>query len=289
MAALRKMPKVEVNQDMLKKWGSIWLGTVATQPKLKHPNKPKKTDDIPVVEVTDLVAEAVTVKTKKPNCFDRKQAMDFGYVFDKAFGNALATMLGNIPVKTPKGSLLVPPVPDCVEVGLTRIVGAIRPQNYDAAYRPDGPRIVYDSKTLNERKSLGKNWQNMINDLTAEASTVHIRFPMCIVAFIVAVPRQALPPAQERDIIRTLERLGSRGDELDQHNLAEAVAFVVWNPETGTIDSGVPAPNSNLRLETLNERVERAYLDRYKNLPPHQETEDEEDEEDEAAAEERPV
>jgi len=50
-------------------------------------------------------------------------------------------------------------------LGKARIVGGIRPQNYDAAYRPDGPRVVYDSKTRNDRKSIGKNWQNMVNDL----------------------------------------------------------------------------------------------------------------------------
>lgn len=291
MAALKKMPKVEVDQGVLREWGQIWLGTVATQPKVKVARELKSSGGAEIApEPAEVIAESLEAKTKKPQFFDKKQAMDFGYVFDKALGNALAVMLGNGPVVKPptkKGSLLVPSKPDCVEVGATRIVGAIRPQNYDAAYRPDGPRIVYDGKTLNERKSIGKNWQNMINDLTAEASTVHIRFPMCIVVFIVAVPRQALEPGQERDMLRTLERLGSREDELDQHNLAEAVAFVVWNPEDGTIDTNVPKPGSNLRIETLNERIEAAYLDRYKNLPPHQETDYEAS--DDGETDERPV
>lgn len=286
MVALRRMPPINVNEEVLKEWGQIWLGEVATQPRsLKRIPGSKRQRVLQSVEPAPLpeevLAEPMEAKKKKSNYFDKKQAMDFGYVFDKAFGDALAEMLGGIPVLKPsskKTHLLVPPEPDCVEVGLTRVVGAIRPQNYDAAYRPDGPRVVYDSKTLNERKSIGKNWQNMINDLTAEASTVHIRFPMCIVAFIVAVPRQALEASQERDIVRTLERLGSRGDELDAHNLAEAVALVVWDPETGKVDPNVPSHANednlgNLRVETLHQRVERAYLDRYKNLPPHQATE----------------
>ncbi len=53
-------------------------------------------------------------------------------------------------------------------MGTTRIIGGIRPQNYDAAYRPDGPRVVFDSKTLNDQESIGKNWQNMVNDLPSE-------------------------------------------------------------------------------------------------------------------------
>lgn len=64
-----------------------------------------------------------------------------------------------------------------MEVGPTRVIGGIRPQNFDVAYRPDGVRFAYDSKTLNSRNSLGKNYQNMLNDLGTEAATVHIRFP----------------------------------------------------------------------------------------------------------------
>ena len=82
-------------------------------------------------------------------------------MFDRAFGQAISSMLGGIPVVRPDNDALLPPQPDCVEVGKTRIVGGIRAQNFDAAYRPDGPRIVYDSKTLNDAKSIqktGKTW-----------------------------------------------------------------------------------------------------------------------------------
>ena len=72
------------------------------------------------------------------------------------------------------------------------IVGGIRKQNYDVAYRPDGVRFAFDSKTLNVADSMGKNWQNMVNDLATEASTVHTRFPMAVVAFLVLIPVPAL-------------------------------------------------------------------------------------------------
>jgi hypothetical protein len=263
------MPAIQIDNSELKSWGDLWLGNVGSTPKTKR---------------RGIVASP---KAKNVNCFDKKQGMDFGYVFDKAFGKALAVMLGDIPVCAPNSNSLLPPQPDCVEVGTTRVVGGIRPQNYDAAYRPDGPRIVYDSKTLNDISSVRKNWQNMVNDLATEASTVHTRFPYCIVCFVVAIPRLALAPAQERAIIRTLERLGSRENELDQPHLAEAISLVVWNAD-GTIDPAVPPPGSNLRLETMNQRIEPAYLDRYKNLPPHEAEErifDEDGEQEEVEAE----
>jgi hypothetical protein len=228
MAALaRSMPRIEVSKAGLKAWGKRWL---------------------------------------KAEAFDKKEGMDFGLIFDRAFGKALSAMLGGVPVVDPKNNSLLPPQEDCVEVGKTRVVGGIRPQNFDVAYRPDGPRVVYDSKTLNDRGSIGRNWQNMINDLAAEASTVHTRFPYCLVLFIVVLPRPALMPSQERDITRTLERLGSRKDELDQPHLAEGISLVIWDPKSGKTESNVP---DSLRLGKMNERIYEHYIDRYKNLPPH--------------------
>lgn len=247
MAELQPMPQIQASQADLTAWGAIWLGT----------QRSNKADGTPNPE------------PKQTERFDKKQGMDFGYVFDNAFGSAIAVMLGNIPVVEPQGRSLIPPEADCVEVGTTRIVGGIRPQNYDAAYRPDGPRIVFDSKTLNDTVSIGKNWQNMVNDLATEAATVHTRFPYCIVTFLVALPEPAVGESQRRSIVRTLERLGSRKDELDQNHLAEAISLVLWNPHTGQIDADIPDPDSNLRIETMHERIYLPYLDRYKNLPPH--------------------
>ena len=129
-----------------------------------------------------------------------------GKLCDETVGSALATMLGGISVEKPKMDSLLPAGPDCVEVGPTRVIGGIRPQNFDVAYRPDGVRFAYDSKTLNGQESVAKNYQNMINDLGAEATTVHARFASAIVAFIVAVPEPCLGN-HGRNLIAALTRL----------------------------------------------------------------------------------
>ena len=241
MAELKEMPEVRIAPQTLLHWGALWRGS---EPEPKRPNR-----------------------------FNKAQGMEFGRVFDEAFGQALASMLGDIPVTTPSSTALTPALADCVEVGPTRVIGGIRPQNYDVAYRPDGPRIVFDSKTLNDQNSIRKNWQNMINDLASEAATVHTRFPFCLVVFIVVLPAPALPGAQRRSIVSTLERLGSRKSELDQHHLAEAIALVVWDPDTGRIqtpsDSAIESVNSSIQLSALHHRVHRCYLERYQHLPPH--------------------
>jgi CO dehydrogenase/acetyl-CoA synthase delta subunit len=240
MADLQKMPPIEIDANELKMWGKKWLSG--------------QNDE--------------NGQTKAEYSFDRQQSVNFASFIDFAFGTAISKMLGN-EVAVPAGNSLLPVSPDIVEVGPVRIVGGVRPQNFDAAYRPDGPRIVFDSKTLNEEKSIGKNWQNMINDLGTEATTVHTRFPYSLVIFFVVLPKPALNIKQEKDIIRTLERLSTRKNVLDQPHLAEAIAMVVWDPHTGEIDKNVPESASNLRLEKIHRIIEEVYLDRYKGLPPH--------------------
>ena len=236
-----RMPPVTISQSELKQWGNLWRAKQNPQ----------------------------TNKVKKTDAFDRQQSVNFASFIDKAFAASLARMLGGIPVQVPNRSALLPSSPDCVEVGPVRIIGGIRPQNFDAAYRPDGPRIVFDSKSLNDSDSVRKNWQNMVNDLATEAATVHTRFPYAIVAFIVIIPKPALPAKQELDIIRTLERLGNRKDVLDQDHLAETISLITWNPDTGEVDSSVPPQDSSLRIEKLPSILFPHYLERYKGLPPH--------------------
>ena len=190
-----------------------------------------------------------------------------GGVFDSAVGEALAVLLGGIPVVPPKGNSLIPPLPDCVEVGPVRVIGGVRPQNFDVGYRPDGIRFAFDSKTLNDEKSVGKNWQNMVNDLATEATTVHTRFPHTVVAFMVIIPE---PAFNDRGaIIGTLERLTGRFNVEDAAHLAEVISLVIWDPNSGQIITDVPSPQSPLRLEDFSRQMEAAYVRRYKGLPPH--------------------
>jgi hypothetical protein len=137
MSSLKdSMPEIIIDPSLLKTWGAKWLGAVSS-----------------------------SGASKRPNCFDRKQSMDFGkMVLDPAVANSLGEMLGDIEILPPISSnSLLPPNDNCVEIGDTRVIGGIRPQNFDIAYRPDGLRIAYDSKTLNDFDSVKKNWQNMIN------------------------------------------------------------------------------------------------------------------------------
>ncbi len=74
MGLLQAMSPVVFDQADLAAWGRLWLGSTGS---LKKSSRRGGTSSATV---------------KKPGCFDRKQSMDFGMVFDKAF---VAAMLGN--------------------------------------------------------------------------------------------------------------------------------------------------------------------------------------------------
>ena len=242
MAKLQPISNITFSQNLLQPWGKTWLDTVSS----------------------------TVGKAKNANCFDRKQAMDFGKALDPIVGDAIAQMLGGIPVKAPLSqNALLPPVADCVEVGDTRIIGGVRPQNFDMAYRPDGVRIAYDSKTLNDAKSIKKNWQNMINDIAAEATTLHTRFRYALALFLVVIPEQALNDSQAEGIIHTLERMNERFGVDEENHKAESIALVVWDAVTGRISNTIPDINSSLRIEKYAQRIEEVYTSRYRGLPPH--------------------
>ncbi len=168
-----------------------------------------------------------------------------------------------------KMTALLPPEQDCVEVGNVRVVGGVRPQNFDVGYRPDGVRFAFDSKTLNDIDSVGKNYQNMINDLATEAATVHTRFPYAIVAFMVLVPTPCLVEPQRSALIGRLEGLATREGVNDPAHLAEAIALVIWDPATGSVNPDTPPVGSIARIGVFSERIQRAYFSRYQGLPPH--------------------
>lgn len=195
--------------------------------------------------------------------------MQLGELFDRSVAEALAAMLGGIPIVKPSSTALLPTKPNCVELGPTRVIGGVRPQNFDVGYRPDGIRFAFDSKTLNDIASVRKNYQNMINDLATESTTVHSRFPYAVVAFLVAIPEPCLADTQRAALIETLERLAGRASMDDAAHRAESIALVVWDPYSGEIVSDVPEVKSPLRVEKFSVQVERSYTDRYKGLPPH--------------------
>lgn len=94
--------------------------------------------ELPVARLVRIGIHWKPTKSELP----KAQGELVGKLCDETVGNALAAMLGGISVEEPKANSLLPAGPDCVEVGPTRVIGGIRPQNFDVAYRPDGIRFA---------------------------------------------------------------------------------------------------------------------------------------------------
>lgn len=62
-------------------------------------------------------------------------SLELGNFIDQAIGESLAAMLSTTIVR-PRGTALLPEYDDAVEVGPIRVIGGIRPQNFDVGYRP---------------------------------------------------------------------------------------------------------------------------------------------------------
>jgi hypothetical protein len=232
MAQLQAMPQVVLDPTQLQAIGAPWDAETVTLPK--------------------AAGEAA------------------GKYCDQVVAASIAAMLGSIPVVPPVNrEALLPPQADCVELGPSRVIGGIRPQNFDVSYRPDGVRFVYDNKTLNTKASLAKNYQNMLNDLGTEAATVHVRFPYAVVAFVVMVPDPCLVSPHRANLTSALKRISRRGSALGVPHKAEVISFIVWDPVTGQIDPDWPPQNTHLRIGDFAEQVQEVYLDRYGGLPPH--------------------
>lgn len=243
MAVLSSMPRVRFDPAELQKFGAAW----------------------------NTAGKRFDAKKRKHVGYESAEAL--GHYVDLTVAKALAHMLGDLPIRDApraKKTLLYPPEPDCVETEPVSIIGGIRKQSYDVAYRPDGVRFAFDSKTLNEAKSVGKNWQNMVNDLATEAANIHTRFPTAVVAFIVLIPEPAVGNALDSMTWR-LDGLGGRADEHGPSHVAEAMCFALWDPQTGNISDDWPDADEHpdLRIENFSNLVELAYKTRFAGSPPH--------------------
>lgn len=198
----------------------------------------------------------------------KQQAMALSAALAHNVGDAFAAMLGGIPLVKAVSGALRPPPKDCVEFGDISVVGAIRPQQFDVAYRPDGLRLVCDTKTLNSKKSVKANYLNMINDLAHEAATADQRSPHAVAAFVVAIPENCVGPHQLNILTTALSRLTGRVAPSAPADAAEAIALVLWDPATGAVNPLVPAQPS-IRIDNFHTTIEATYALRYGGYAPH--------------------
>jgi len=206
-----------------------------------------------------------------------------------ALGKAFATGLSNRLAR-----------PLALTVGERRVAGALRPVNADVSefHETDGLRLAVELKPVN--LAVGRAIWNRFGDIRTFAVNLHLKFPFCIVGGVLSIPTSEEvgtkeaehadreeaesmtlseetadgPPAPgqvrwkstrhliERAIARLI-RAGGRRTEADAPHLLEAIAVVVYDPQTGKIDAELPPKASGLRWNDFISAIASAYEARF--------------------------
>jgi len=157
--------------------------------------------------------------------------------------------------------------------GERKVSGALRTVNADVSelHRLDGLRLAVEIKPVN--LAVGRAIWNRFGDIRTFAVNLHLRFPFAVVGGVLSIPtwewtsgktKQKKPTTHliQRAITR-LVRAGGRETEGDAAHLLEAVAVVVYDPDSGSISGTVPSPGSGLRWEEFVKALVAAYAARY--------------------------
>jgi len=159
-----------------------------------------------------------------------------------------------------------------VHVGEKTVAGGLRPMQADVSelHPLDGLRLAVELKPV--MLAVGRAIWNRFGDLRMFAVNLHLKFPFAVVGGVLAIPtyevhevtgtKKSTVNLIERAIAR-LARAGGRVTEGDAAHLLEGVGVVVYDPDTGMLDSTLPPAGSGLRWEEFVESMATAYAARF--------------------------
>jgi hypothetical protein len=158
------------------------------------------------------------------------------------------------------------------------VAGALRVVQADLSemHALDGLRLAVEIKPVN--LAVGRAIWNRFGDIRTFSVNLHLKFPFAVVGGLLVVPTSesvtsrdgTLSARSTRHLISRaasrLSRAGNRRSEGDAPHLLEAVALVVYEPETGQLDQDLPAPGSGLRWSEFVLDLVQAYRGRFEIL-----------------------
>jgi len=190
--------------------------------------------------------------------------------------------------------------------GERMVAGALRTVNADVSeiHPTDGLRLAVEIKPVN--LAVGRAIWNRFGDIRTFAVNIHLKFPFCVVGGVLAIPtyeevgtkaakkavveeiEEAELPEADADEVATLEagpgvrrkdtvpliqravrrlvRAGGRRTEGDAPHLLEAIAVIVYDPDTGLISEDVPDASTDLRWEQFVDRLVDGYQGRFEGV-----------------------
>lgn len=157
-------------------------------------------------------------------------------------------------------------------VGERTVAGGLRSMQADVSelHHLDGLRLAVELKPV--MLAVGRAIWNRFGDLRMFAVNLHLKFPFAVVGGVLAIPtyevheqtgvKRSTVNLIERAIAR-LARAGGRVTEGDAAHLLEGVGVVVYDPDTGLVDSSLPPPGSGLRWDEFVNGLATAYAARF--------------------------
>ncbi len=110
-------------------------------------------------------------------------------------------------------------------------MGAIRWQEVDVWLSNDdaGLILAVDPKHFQSRESLNKNWKNGHNDLTAFATNLHERFPMCVVGGVISFPQWTAGESIRKQMNNICSRSIPRERPLNAYGKFEGFGLAIYD------------------------------------------------------------
>lgn len=136
----------------------------------------------------------------------------------------------------------------------------------------DGLKLAVEIKPVH--LAVGRAVWNRFGDIRTFAVNVHLKFPFAVVGGILTLPTTERAASGSDDhwratdhlverVVGRLIRAGGRRTEGDAGHLLEAIAVVVFDRETGRIESDLPPDDSGLRWEEFIDTVAQTYEARF--------------------------
>jgi hypothetical protein len=186
-----------------------------------------------------------------------------------------------------------------------KVAGGLRTANADVSesHILDGLRLAVELKPIN--LAVGRALWNRFGDIRTFAVNIHLKFPFAVVGGVLVIPTyeeagtgaaataEIVESGESEEIVRSeqpvgqlppttaiarkgtthlieraIERLiraGGRRSEAEAAHLLEAIAVVVYDPDTATILTELPKPGSGLRWEEFVRDLIAAYRARFED------------------------
>lgn len=245
--------------------------TISTRAMAKKPSVQRKLNDAVGLDAVDRLERVAAPQLQDyisgVSAYVRGHA-DLDAGTKKAAQIRLSGALGRVLLTDLSRS--VPTLAERGRAGERKVAGALRTVNADVSetHELDGLRLAVEIKPVN--LAVGRAIWSRFGDVRTFAVNIHLKFPFAVVGGVLVVPTYEITSTGRRSTVGLiqravdrLQRAGGRVTEADAPHLLEAIAVVVYDPDTAMLETAVPPAGSGLRWDEFVDTLSATYLARF--------------------------